>query len=91
MPSRYRAHVQTGMSWFSGLASVPALIGMGMCRHTLRIPRVSNKAFPYEFRCCHEDGPYQRLEMGFPNPAHRQRRDLPRLFAHLPRKFGITF
>ncbi|KAJ9120896.1 hypothetical protein QFC22_002831 [Naganishia vaughanmartiniae] len=29
MPSRYRAHVQTGMSWFSGLASVPALIGMG--------------------------------------------------------------
>jgi hypothetical protein len=43
MPSRYRAHVQTGMSWFSGLASVPALIGMGMCRHTLRIPRVSNR------------------------------------------------
>ena len=29
MPSRYRAHVQTGMSWFSGLSSIPALIGMG--------------------------------------------------------------
>jgi hypothetical protein len=32
MPSRYRAHVQTGMSWFSGLASVPALVGMGKIR-----------------------------------------------------------
>jgi hypothetical protein len=32
------------MSWFSGLASVPALIGMGMYRYTFRMRESSNEA-----------------------------------------------